>query len=117
MMMQQQRFEPRRIRVNDESEQGGGALPARPVLFEMGQTVITRNAQIAIHPADVQLALCRHHSGDWGKLEPDDWQENQRALAEGSRIFSVYHDRNGLRFYVITEADRSLTTVLLPSDY
>ena len=61
-------------------------------------------------------ALHRHSQGDWGELLPEDAIANDLALEQGGRLFSAY----GLgrdRFWVITEADRSLTTVLLPNDY
>ena len=87
------------------------------VTFPLGQTVITSNALDTLDPADVQGALARHASGDWGDLSPDDRDENELSLREGFRLFSAYRDRNQTRFYVITEADRSATTVLLPEDY
>lgn len=87
------------------------------VTFPLGQTVITSNALDTLDPADVQAALVRHASGDWGDLSPDDRDENELSLREGFRLFSAYRDRNNARFYVITEADRSATTVLLPEDY
>jgi hypothetical protein len=87
------------------------------VTFPLGQTVITSNALDTLDPADVQAALARHASGDWGDLSPDDRDENELSLREGFRLFSAYRDRNQTRFYVITEADRSATTVLLPEDY
>ena len=63
-------------------------------------------------------ALAEHFAGDWGELSADDRAENERAVRAGDlRLFSVYRDRRGTRFYVITEADRSATTVLLPEDY
>lgn len=55
--------------------------------------------------------------GDWGKVCPEDWQSNQDALVNGERILSVYEDRTGREFWIITEACRSATTVLLPEDY
>lgn len=86
-------------------------------LFALGQTVITRNALDALHPEDVFLCLGRHKAGIWGDLGQEDQDENARALREGGRLFSRYHDRGGVSFYIITEADRSATTVLLPEDY
>ena len=86
-------------------------------LFPLGQTVITVNAKDALHPQDVTLSLTRHAQGDWGDLCPEDRKENERALAQGSRLFSVYKDRAGVKFYIITEHDRSVSTVLLPEDY
>ena len=85
--------------------------------FNMGQLVSTPNALKTIPSEDVMLALGRHVSGDWGDVGREDWQENELSLKEGFRLFSVYHDRNGVRFWVITEADCSVTTVLLPEDY
>ena len=86
--------------------------------FDLGRTVITRNALDTLDPEDVQASLTRHVSGDWGEeLDEFDQQQNELALVDGARLFSVYRDRRGTRFYIITEADRSVTTVLLPEDY
>ena len=59
----------------------------------------------------------RHLHGDWGDCGDEDWQENELSLREGFRLLSVYHDRNTVKFWIITEADRSATTILLPEDY
>lgn len=85
--------------------------------FDLGQVVATRNALDALHPQDVRGAIDRHAEGDWGELDEHDRLENERSLTAGFRLLSVYRDRNNRRFYVITEADRSVTTVLLPEDY
>jgi hypothetical protein len=85
--------------------------------FELGQTVITANAQSTLHPEDVLLCLARHARCDWGNLGGEDKQLNEQALKEGSRLLSSYVDRNGIKLWIITEADRSATTVLLPEDY
>jgi hypothetical protein len=86
-------------------------------LFPLGQTVITRTARDELHPEDITLCVARHARGEWGDLGADDLRANQIALAEGLRLLSAYSDRNGVRFWIITEADRSATTVLLPDDY
>lgn len=86
-------------------------------LFPLGQCVITANAQNTLHPDDAQRALHRHAQGDWGELCPDDLAENQRALRDGLRLFSRYTDRSGRVHYVITECDRSVTTLLMAEDY
>ena len=86
-------------------------------LFPLGQCVITANAKDTLHPEDVKLALDRHTCGDWGDLCQHDWKENEVGLTQGLRLFSRYKDRAGQTFYVITEHDRSLTTVLLVEDY
>jgi hypothetical protein len=86
--------------------------------FPLGQCVITANAERTLHPADVRSALDRHARGDWGELCPHDWAENEAALQHGARLFSRYSDRTKqVTFYIITEHDRSVTTVLLPEDY
>jgi hypothetical protein len=86
-------------------------------LFPLGQTVITRSAIDVLDPEDVRLCLARHARGDWGDLGKADLRSNQIALHEDLRLFSAYNDRNGARLWIITEADRSATTVLLPEDY
>jgi hypothetical protein len=78
---------------------------------------MTRNAHETLDPWDVIKALGRHARGDWGDVGPVDWQMNQMALEDGDRLLSVYYDENGVKFWIITEADRSATTVLLPEDY
>lgn len=85
--------------------------------FNLGQVVITANAAREISTDDVQAALRRHSQGDWGELDENDWSTNQQALQSGNRLLSAYTTDNGVRFWIITEADRSVTTVLLPEDY
>lgn len=87
------------------------------VKFPLGQTVSTPGALEALHPEDMLTCLRRHAAGDWGDCGDEDRQENELSLQEGFRLFSVYHDRNGTKFWIITEADRSVTTILLPDDY
>jgi len=86
-------------------------------LFKMGPTFSTPGALSELSPEDILCALTRHANGDWGCLGPEDWEENQRALNEGGRLFSNYDSKNGQRFWIITEADRSVTTILLPEEY
>ena len=85
--------------------------------FPLGRVVITRTALAALHPQDVPEAIARHAAGDWGEVCDADKRENELSVEQGFRILSVYHDRNGTKFWIITEADRSATTVLLPEDY
>lgn len=85
--------------------------------FSLGRTVITRDAHNSLHPDDVTAALSRHVQGDWGELDEHDKRENDLSLEHGLRLLSAYTDRGGVRFWIITEADRSVTTVLLPDDY
>jgi hypothetical protein len=84
--------------------------------FPLGQVVITANAEATLDPADVQQGLSRHASGDWGEVCPDDARTNADALKHGNRLMSVY-GQGDQRFWIITERDRSVTTVLMPLDY
>lgn len=86
-------------------------------LFELGQIVITDNALQALSTAAVMESIDRHAAGDWGELPPEDTCANNRALEGRGRLFSAYDSAEGTRFWVITEADRSVTTILLPEDY
>jgi hypothetical protein len=65
---------------------------------------------------DVRLALLRHAGRDWGNVCKDDWKANDEALQNGDRLLSSYESQ-GVKFWIITEWDRSVTTVLLPEDY
>ena len=85
--------------------------------FALGRTVITPAALEALTDDDVRSALDRHHAGDWGELDAEDLAENELSLAQGYRLLSAYTSSSGTKFWIITEADRSVTTVLLPSDY
>ena len=91
--------------------------PSQTPSFPLGQVVITAHAQDVLHPEDVPAALRRHASGDWGELDGHDRHENDLALQQGLRLFSAYRDRCDVKFWIITEADRSATTILLPEDY
>ena len=88
----------------------------RPSLFELGQVVATAGALQSIPPSEIQRALRRHAGGDWGDLDPEDARANADALQHGARLLSAYKTESGVAFWIITEADRSATTVLLPSE-
>jgi hypothetical protein len=85
--------------------------------FSLGALHATPNALAKITHDDIMTALGRHAAGDWGELGEEDRQANERALVEDTRLVSRYRAANGTKFYIITEWDRSLTTVLLPEDY
>lgn len=86
--------------------------------FPPGQLVATPGALQLAEEKRINLIdlLRRHLHGDWGDLGADDKAENDRAVKEGSRVFSAYQ-MDGERFWIITEADRSSTCILLPSEY
>jgi len=86
--------------------------------FKLGDLVITTNAKNTVIPQDVYDALQRHKQGDWGNICEEDWESNNHGLKTGEdRMLSSYTDRKGTKFWILTEWDRSVTTVLLPEDY
>src|SRR5690606_20282832 len=102
-----------------ESEPEPGPVPS--LLFETGRLVMTRAVSDLVERGvlDPSLYLRRHIAGDWGELCDEDRQTNQQALRHGDRLLSSY-DLNSdeePRLWIITEADRSVTTLPLPSDY
>lgn len=90
---------------------------ADPPKFPFGQLVATPNALDKIPNDEILTALRRHLAGDWGTLDPEDWTANESALKHGGRLFSAYLSSQNVKFWIITEADRAVTTVLLPRDY
>lgn len=83
----------------------------------LGSVVATAAALRVLDHPDMLSALQRHQACDWGLVGAEDWAANDRALIEGSRLLSAYDSSTGVRFWIITEWDRSLTTLLLPEDY
>ena len=88
----------------------------------MGRLVMTRgvNDQIAENEAFakfVMSSLTRHRRGDWGNLGDEDKQENELSLKEGFRLLSAYESEDLPKIWIITEADRSATTILFPDEY
>lgn len=81
--------------------------------FDLGNTVITPNAADNIEPDDVLAALDRHIVGDWGECSKQESDANDQALRDGLRLRSVYRTKTGLQFLVVTEPDRSATTIQL----
>ena len=92
----------------------------RKQLFSLGQVVATPDALAALEEANESAMplLCRHQSGDWGDLCEEDCQLNDEAVKDGSRILSSYILKaTGQKVWIITEADRSSSCVLLPENY
>jgi len=87
------------------------------VEFPLGRLMMTPGVRDGIPPSEVLQALRRHARGDWGDICDEDRAQNAWALKNDARLVSVYHSKAGTKFYVITEADRSQTTVLLPEEY
>jgi hypothetical protein len=106
--------------------EAGELAGRRAQRFALGRTEMTRGAIELLAPesGDVYLAsieanhyLARHASGDWGEVDDHDKGVNEDAVQNGARILSAYSVRGGDKIWIITEWDRSVTTVLLPSEY
>lgn len=85
--------------------------------FVPGRLLAMPGAMNAIGRETLLAAYCRHLHCDWGDVSESDWKRNDEALLSGERLFSMYRTEDGLNFWIITEADRSCTTMLLPEDY
>lgn len=87
--------------------------------FNLGRNIATPGALEALENTGQSATtfLTRHVAGDKGDLCDEDKRTNEQALIDGGRIFSAYHLKDGTKIWIITEADRSSTCVLLPSEY
>ena len=90
------------------------ALPLGKVYGTMGALVAFAGA---LETDDPDTYLARHANGDWGEVDEHDRRANEHALEHGLRVLSAYTLRTGERIWIITEADRSTTTILLPAEY
>jgi hypothetical protein len=90
-----------------------------PMKLRLGRLLVTPGALAAITESGESpwQFLVRHMTGDWGDLDDEDKRRNDEAVKAGSRILSAYATAKGQRLWVITEADRSATTLLLPEEY
>jgi len=98
------------------------AVCKKTVQFRLGRTVMTRgvNALVAENTAIAKFvveSLVRHATGDWGNLSAEDKAENDLSLKQGLRLLSAYENEELPKIWIITEADRSATTVLFPNEY
>ena len=87
--------------------------------FRLGRIFITPGALEALESSEQQPNefLNRHSRCDWGLVDEDDQRENDLSLERGFRLLSAYKTDEGERIWIITEADRSATTILLPEEY
>jgi len=87
--------------------------------FPLGQIVATPAALEALRKAGQSASefISRHSTGDWGEVCNEDKEANEVSLKEGSRILSAYRLTDGTKIWIITEADRSSTCILLPEEY
>jgi hypothetical protein len=88
-------------------------------MFELGKISITEGAQHSLRETNqtAEEFLRRHKSGDWGDISDETRLKNQEALEEGGRLESVYHTSVGDKLLVVTEADRALTSIILPEEF
>jgi len=89
------------------------------IRFALGRVVATPGALRALEKAEQapDVFLDQHVNGDWGDVPDADKQENEVAVEQGVRILSAYTTSAGDRIWVLTDADRSVTTILLPHEY
>jgi hypothetical protein len=98
-------------------------VPTESTKFSVGNLVATTNFMRRLESLGedpqklIGEAVARHVSGDWGECCPEDSHSNDEAVRIGERIHSIYRTKSGVKYWVITEWDRSVTTVLLPEDY
>lgn len=85
--------------------------------FSLGHLVATPAVLQTVPHEEIITAIRRHLFCDWGDVCARDRRSNDLALCNGDRLFSVYHAKDGTKFWIITEAGRGYTTVLLPDDY
>jgi len=104
--------------TNNIAKNGGvtKSNPLRPK-FSPGPVFITPGVRERVPVKEAAAAFLRHIQGDWGEVCEEDREENELSLREGFRLVSVYCSDAGERFWIITEADRSATTLLLPEEY
>ena len=105
--------------LNDGGSRSSAASPTALPRLELGQPVSTPGALELMMARGVSpfSLLSRHARGDWGQIPPEDARSNREALIHGFRVMSSYPLPGGGVVWVITEADRSVTTCLLPSEY
>ncbi len=108
-----------RLQWEPETEMWRSSFYRFQALFPPGDIVATPGALEALEEAgqDPWEFLSRHLVGDWGELDPHDVRENELSLQEGFRLLSSYQTSKGKKLWIITESDRSVTTILLPSEY
>jgi hypothetical protein len=87
--------------------------------FPLGRLAATPGALEALADSGQtpEFFISRHRAGDWGEVNEEDWRLNDLALIHGDRLLSAYKTLRGVKLWIITEADRSLTTILLPGEY
>ena len=114
------------METNRDKEKGGRLLSMhrkgshpnakRDVRFHPGKMELSPALMAVVLPEDAGRGVVRHLCGDWGDVSMEHWKVNNVAVREGDRILSVYTTPQGVRFLVVTDADRSLTRILLAEE-
>ena len=88
-------------------------------MFELGQISVTEGADHALRETGEtpEVFLRRHQAGDWGDVSEETRRKNEEALKDGARLESVYHTSGGEKILVVTEADRALTSIMVPDEF
>ena len=94
-------------------------MPPQPatIRFQPGEIYTTPGVRAATTTDEIAAALARHLCGDWGEICAEDAATNEDAIEGGGQLMSVYTSASGIVYWVITESDRSVSTLLLPDDY
>lgn len=87
------------------------------VRFRIGRLALSRGAMASVPIEEWVIGLSRHIRGDWGLIGEADRRENESSVDGHFRLLSAYETEDGVKYWIITEADRSQTTILLPADY
>ena len=103
--------------ANNEPSNGQSTTRERVVRLDLGTLCSTPGALEAIDADSIIGGIRRHRACDWGDVCAEDKAANDHALVSEGRVISSYLGRDGTKFWIITEADRSSTTVLLPEEY
>jgi len=102
--------------AESESKDSVPAIVTGNARFFTERITVTKGAALMLERTEISEAIARHLEGDWGSVPQQDREENERCLTAGGRLMSAFGD-GGKRVWVITEGDRSATTVLLPEEY
>lgn len=104
--------------ITEEEAKRLKEIMSKPTVIPDGIVGATIGVRIKVHDwRDPYFALHRHFRGDWGEVCPEDAKANDESLKSKDRIISSYTDRNGTKFWIITDAGHKTTTILLPDEY
>ena len=103
--------------TGDAAADGTSVLAQGQVRFSLGEVCVTPKVAAQIPPGEVRAALARHERGDWGEVEEIERAQNERHLQQGGMLLSDFRSRTGLKYWILTEWDRTRTTVFLTEEY